>query len=106
MDYFHAVQEGRARVQRAVDVMQEVVGPSYAVLFLKEGKDGWMPVGEESLCSVVNGGNSTAAVVLCDGDGNAKAMSGWFAEDEAEKLAILLESRGVLKYRGEIRLPT
>lgn len=106
MDYFYAVQEGRARVQRAVNILQEIAGPSYAVLFLKESKDGWTPVGEESLSSVVKGRNSTAAVVICDGDGNAKAMSGWVAEDEAGKLAISLESRGVPKYLGEVRLPT
>jgi hypothetical protein len=105
MDYFYAVQEGRARVQRAVDALQEVAGPSYAVLFLKQGRDDWSPVGEENLWSVVKGRNSTAVVVICDADGNAKAMSAWVAEDEAGKWAISLESRGVPRYPGEIRLP-
>lgn len=106
MEYFYAVQEGRARVQWAVEILQEVAGPAYPVLFLKEGKDDWTPVGEECLCSVVRGMNSTAAVVICDGDGNSKAMSTWVGGREAEKHMISLESRVVPRYRGEVRLPT
>jgi hypothetical protein len=105
LDYFSAVQVGRSRVKHAVDILQETAGPSYPVLFLKEGKDQWTPVGEETLYSVVRGKNSTAAIVICDGEGNSKAMSGWIAEDLAERYAATLESRGITKHSGQVRLP-
>lgn len=105
MDYFSAVQVGRSRVKQAVDILQEMAGPSYPVLFLKEGKDEWTPVGEENLYSIVKGKNSTVAIVICDGDGNSKAMSEWIAEDLAERYAATLESRGITKHSGEVRLP-
>ena len=106
MDYFSAVQVGRSRVGRAVEILQETAGPSYPVLFLKEGKNEWTPVGEEMLYSIVRGKNSSAAVVLCDGEGNPKAMSEWITEADAERHAASLESHGIGKYGGEVRLPT
>jgi hypothetical protein len=105
MDYFSAVQMGRERVKRAVEILQETAGPSYPVLFLKEGKNEWTPVGEEILYSIVRGKDSTAAVVLCDSEGNSKAMTGWVADTDAGRHATSLESRGVVKYGGEVRLP-
>jgi hypothetical protein len=106
MDYFSAVQMGKARVKRAVEFLQEVAGPSYPVLFLQEGKSEWTPVNDEILYSQVAGKNSTAAIVLCDGDGNPKAMSDWVPEARAAEFSALLDSRGISRFRGEVRLPT
>jgi len=97
---------GRARVGRAVEILQEVAGPSHPVLFLKEGKDTWTPVSEDILCAIVMGTNSTATVVICDDEGNPKAMSEWIAEDKAKELTSNLESRGIPRFGGEVRLPT
>ena len=105
MGYFEAVQEGRVRVQRAVETLQEVAGPCYPLLFLKMGVKGWTPVGEESLFSVVKGKNSTAAIVLCDSDGNSKTMSAWIPAPEAESLTNSLASKGIPRYDGEVKLP-
>jgi hypothetical protein len=106
MTYFTAVQEGKVRVKRAVDLLQEVAGPSFAVLFLKEGKEEWTPVGEEMLYSIAEGKGSTMSLIICDGEGNAKAMSEWFAPAEVRRLAAALKSRGVQGYAGRVRLPT
>jgi hypothetical protein len=92
-------------VKEAVDSLTEVAGPSYPVLFLKTGRDDWVPVGEENLYSVVSGKNGTAALVLCDSDGNAKAISGWVERGEAERFSAALASRGLQAYRGEVKLP-
>jgi hypothetical protein len=105
LDYFSAVQLGKSRVQRAVEVLQEVAGPSYPVLFLKERPGEWTPVGEETLCSVVKGEDNLAAVIVCDSDGNAKAMSVWLTEDKAQELAAMLEAGGMSRFGGEVRLP-
>ena len=105
MGYFEAVQEGRTRVQRALEALQEVVGPCSPLLFLKMGVEGWTPVGEESLYSIVKGKNSTAAVVLCDTDGNSKAMSAWVSDSQAKTFADTLASKGIEGYDGEVKLP-
>jgi len=105
MDYFAAVQEGRRRVNRAVAVLQEVAGPSHSMLFLKLGIDDWTPVGDEMMHKVVFGKGGTAALVICDAEGNAKAMSDWLPADRAHTLAKALESREIPSFPGDVRLP-
>jgi hypothetical protein len=104
MDYFLAVREGKERVRKAVDILQEVAGPSYPVLFLKPGSQSWTPVGEENMYSLVNGKDSSVAIVVCDSGGNAKALSQWFNRELAETLAESLGSK-IPRYNGEIHLP-
>jgi len=105
MDYFAAVQEGKRRVSLAVAVLQEVAGPSYPMLFLKLGLSDWTPVGDEMMHKVIPGKGGTAALVVCDAEGNAKAMSGWFPVDRAHALAKTLESREIPSFPGDVRLP-
>ena len=105
MDYFTAVQEGRSRVNRAVGVLQEIAGPSYPMLFLKLGITDWTPVGEEMLHKILPGKSETAALAICDAEGNAKAMSGWLSVEKASELAKKLESRGVISFPGDVKLP-
>jgi hypothetical protein len=105
VDYFSAVQEGRRRVNRAVAILQEVAGPSYPMLFLKLGVSDWTPVGDEMMHKIVPGKNGTAALVICDAEGNAKAMSGWFSADKAQTLAKALEAREIPSFPGEVKLP-
>jgi len=105
MDYFEAVQEGRLRVKDAIDVLEGVTGPCYPMLFLKIGAESWTPVGTEMFHKVVPGKNSTAALVICDSDGNSKAMSGWFTEDEAAGYSMTLETKGVPEFGGDVKLP-
>ena len=85
MDYFRAVQEGRRRVNLAVGALQEVAGPSYPMLFLKLGAGDWTPVGEEMLHQVLPGKNEKAAVVVCDSDGNSKAIRRWVPPAKAQE---------------------
>ena len=92
-------------MKKAVETLQDVAGASYPVLFLKMGHESWSPVGEEELCAVVKGKGETAAVIVCDSEGNTKAMSAWLPGGEAEKHASTLESRGVRRYDGEVKLP-
>lgn len=99
------MQTGRSRVKLALDKLQEVAGPSYPVLFLKMNVKDWTPVGEEDLIAKVPGKGATAAVVVCDSDGNAKAMSSWSSPDEAERMLRALESKGLARYQGTVKLP-
>ena len=105
MDYFEAVQEGRARTQNAVNLLQDAAGPCYPMLFLKAGSGNWTPVGEEILYAVVPGKEGTAAVVICDAEGNSKAMTTWVQPNVADGYARALASKGLAKYDGEVNLP-
>jgi len=105
LDYFTAVQTGRSRVRRSLERLQEVAGPSYPLLFLKMGEKEWTPVGEEELITIIHGKGAAAAVVLCDSDGNAKAMSSWSSQPDAERVFGTLLSKGLAKYQGEVKLP-
>lgn len=105
MNYFEAVQEGRVRVKEAVELLQSVAGLSHPMLFLKMGAREWTPVGTETLQAVVPGKNKTAALVICDGEGNSKAMSAWLASTDAERYSQALAAKGVAKFQGEVKLP-
>lgn len=105
MDYFSAVQEGRKRVNRALNLLQEVAGPSYPMLLLKLGSANWAPVGEEMMHKVVPGKNETAAMVICDAEGNSKAMSAWFESSKADGYSKILEAQGIPVFPGEVKLP-
>lgn len=105
MDYFAAVSEGRKRVSRAVSALQEVAGPCYPMLFLKLGLTNWTPVGDEMLHKVVPGKNQTAALVICDSEGNSKAMSSWVSEEKADGFSKSLELKGIPVFPGEVKLP-
>jgi len=105
LDYFEAVQEGRLRVKDAIDLLEGVAGPCYPMLFLKMGTEAWTPVGPEMFHKLIPGKNSTAALVVCDADGNSKAMSAWLPTEEAAGISMTLESKGVPEFSGDVRLP-
>ena len=105
MDYFAAIQEGRRRATKAVAVLQEVAGPSYPMLLLKLGAAEWTPVGEEAMQKVVPGKGGTAALVICDADGNSKAMSSWVPRSKAAEYSKALELKGLPVFPGEVKLP-
>jgi hypothetical protein len=105
MDYFSAVKVGRARTQLAGELLREVAGNSYPVLFLQEGKNDWTPVGDEVLYSEVAGDRALVSVVLSDNEGNAKAMSDWMPREEASRIVASLKAKGIQEYTGEVRLP-
>jgi hypothetical protein len=75
------------------------------MLFLKLGSSEWTPVGEEMLQQVIPGKGGTAALVLCDAEGNSKAMSAWLPEAKASELSKSLEARGFAVFSGEVKLP-
>lgn len=105
MNYFQAVQEGKARVKEAVDMLQAVTGVSHPMLFLKMTTSEWTPVGSELFQAIIPGKNDTSALVLCDADGNSKAMSAWLTAAQADENSKTLESKGVQRFVGEVKLP-
>jgi len=43
--------------------------------------------------------------VICDSDGNTKAMSSWLSREDAAKSASILQSRGIERFKGDVKLP-
>jgi len=105
LNYFEAVQLGRTRASAAVELLREITGASHPTLFLKMGVAEWTPVGEEMLYALVPGKNSTAAVVICDSDGNSKSMSDFVSALESVKISGALAAKGIPRFDGEIKLP-
>ncbi len=105
MDYFEAVQTGRERVKEATDLLQSAAGPCYPMLFLKLGIPDWTPVGKDNLYATIPGKEGLAAIAVCDGEGNSKAMTPMVPEQKAEEYAKVLESKGIRRFEGEVKLP-
>ena len=92
-------------MQDAVNLLREIAGQCYPMLFLKASSGAWTPVGEEKLYAVVPGKSGTAALVICDAEGNSKAMTSWVPAATAEEHACSLGSKGLAKFEGEVKLP-
>lgn len=75
------------------------------MLLLKLGVTPWTPVGEEMLQKLVPGKNETAALVICDAEGNSKAMSAWIPRLEAAAFSKKLGDEGIQTFPGEVKLP-
>jgi hypothetical protein len=54
---------------------------------------------------VIPGKSGTAALVLCDSEGNSKAMSGWFPQEKARDLSRAIERRGIPEFPDDVKLP-
>lgn len=105
LNYFEAVQLGRARASAAVELLQGIAVVSHPTLFLKMEVADWTPVGEEMLYALVPGKNSTAAVVICDSDGNSKSMSDFVSVLESVRISGALAAKGIQRFDGEVKLP-
>lgn len=92
-------------MNRAIGVLQEVAGPCYPMLFLKLGVSDWTPVGDEMMHKVLPGKAGTAALVICDAEGNSKAMSAWMPEAKAKESAKTVERKGIPEFPGDVKLP-
>ena len=72
---------------------------------LKLGSSDWTPVGEEMFHKAIPGKGGTAALVICDADGNSKAMSGWFPVHKTGEFSETLTQRGIPVFAGDVSLP-
>ncbi|GBC72594.1 hypothetical protein HRbin03_00425 [archaeon HR03] len=105
VQYFEAFRLGEAVAQRAQNLLSAYTGTAYAAMVVKETRDGWSPVGEENLFTVVRKDENFSIIVICDGDGYAKAMSNPIPHKAAESIAAKMEKDGLKRYSGELILP-
>jgi len=69
------------------------------------GVDAWTPAGEENVSAIADRKDDTAAIVLCNSDDNAKAISSWVQRKEAERPPAGLASSGLWAHQVEVKLP-
>lgn len=105
VQYFEAFRLGEDVAQRAQHLLSAYTGTAYAAMVVKETGDGWSPVGEENFFTVVRKDENFSVIVICDGDGYAKAMSNPIPHRAAESIAARMEKDGLKKYSGKLVLP-
>jgi len=105
MRYYDAVKLGEQVAARAQMILSRYTGTAITAMFVKETKDGWIPVGEENLYVVIRKDENLCVIGLCDGDGFVKAMSNLIPCAVAKTFAEKLEKDGFKKYEGPLVLP-
>lgn len=104
MNYAEAIKTGKERTALAVQLLSDVGGPSFPLLVLKMGLSDFTPVGAENFYAVIKK-DKLEAVVLCDIDGNAKAITGWLNAEKVKEVIYKLEQRGIKKFEGRLKTP-
>lgn len=69
---------------------------------IKQGKQGFEPVGEEDLAGKMVRG-SEAMLFICDGEGYAKAQSRPIASDKGEEIYKKMLADGMKEFAGNIK---
>ena len=105
MQYFEATQIGQKRIDEAEQLMTKFTGFARGAIFLKRRIDGFEPVGEENLYSVVEINPGTVMIAFVDSEGNAKALSSYIGKIRSQQVIGRIESAGIPKYEGKINLP-
>jgi hypothetical protein len=105
VQYFEATQVGQKRSDDAEKLLAKYTGFARAAIFLKNGKGGFEPVGDENFFAVVEINPGTVMVALVDGEGNAKAMSSYVGKIRSQQVIKQIELDGIKRYDGKINLP-
>jgi len=96
---------GQEAARRAQERLMGYVLSSHAAMIVKEKDGTWLPVGEEDLYAIIPMKDGRIVLVLCDGDGYAKAMSDPLDEQQMDRAIQRLRSDGLSLYQGKITLP-
>ena len=102
MQYHKAAHLGRERAQKAQMKLFDYAGFAMLTYTIKQGKEGFEPVGEEDLAGKIVRGTE-AMLFICDGDGYAKAQSKPLTAEQGEKIYKKMVADGMKEYLGSIR---
>ncbi|GIU72352.1 MAG: hypothetical protein KatS3mg003_1831 [Candidatus Nitrosocaldaceae archaeon] len=101
MQYHQAAMIGTKRAREAQYKLFSYSGFAYLTKTVKQGKDGFLPVGEEELVAM-DILNDEAIVVICDSDGYAKAQTKPLSIDKAKEILEKMIKDGFNEYKGKI----
>lgn len=102
VQYHKAAHLGRERAQKAQMKLFDYTGFAMLTYTIKQGKEGFDPVGEEELAGKIVRG-AEAMLFICDGDGYAKAQSKPLAAEQGEEIYRKMLADGMQEYAGTIK---
>lgn len=102
MQYHKAAHLGRERAQKAQMKLFDYTGFAMLTYTIKQGKNGFEPVGEEDLAGKLVRGRE-AMLFICDGEGYAKAQSKPIPVDQGEEIYRKMLAAGMQEFTGTIK---
>jgi hypothetical protein len=102
VQYHKAAHLGRERAQKAQMKLFDYVGFAMLTYTIKQGKQGFEPVGEEELAGKMVRGTE-AMLFICDSEGYAKAQSKPISAEQGELIFKKMLSDGMQEFSGNIK---
>ena len=102
VQYHKAAHLGRERAQKAQMKLFDYTGFAMLTYTIKQGKQGFEPVGEEDLAGKLVRG-SEVMLFICDGEGYAKAQSKPMPVEQGEEIFKKMISDGMHEVAGSIK---
>jgi hypothetical protein len=102
VQYHKAAHLGRERAQKAQMKLFDYTGFAMLTYKIKQGKQGFEPVGEEDLAGKMVRG-AEAMLFICDSEGYAKAQSKPLPVEQGEEIFKKMLSDGMPQFTGSIR---
>ncbi len=102
MQYHKAAHLGRERAQKAQLKLFDYTGFAMLTYTIKQGKQGFEPVGDEELAGKMVRGTE-AMLFICDNEGYAKAQSRPIPAELGEEIFKKMLSDGMPPFTGSIK---
>jgi hypothetical protein len=102
VQYHKAAHLGRERAQKAQMKLFDYTGFALLTYTIKQGKQGFEPVGEEDLAGKMMHG-AEAMLFICDAEGYAKAQSKPIPAEKGEEIYKKMLADGMQEYTGSIK---
>jgi hypothetical protein len=102
VQYHKAAHIGKERAQKAQMKLFDYAGFAMLTYTIKQGKEGFEPVGEEDLAGRMTRGGE-AMLFICDKEGYAKAQSRPMPVAKGEEIFKKMLADGMAEFAGQIK---
>lgn len=102
MLYHQAANIGQERARKSQHRLFQYSGFAFLTKTVKQKGEQFEPVGEEDLVTLENV-DDKSIVIICDGDGYAKAQTKPLPLDQAKKIYEKMLSDGFKEFKGETK---
>jgi hypothetical protein len=102
MQYHKAAIIGQERARKAQMKLFDYTGFAMLTYTIKQGKNGFEPVGEENLAARLVRGDE-AMLFICDVDGYAKAQSKPLPAQKCDEIYRKMLADGMTEFSGQVK---
>jgi hypothetical protein len=102
MQYHKAAIIGQERARKAQMKLFDYAGFAMLTYTIKQGKNGFEPVGEENLAARLVRGDE-AMLFICDADGYAKAQSKPLPAQKCDEIYSKMLADGMAEFSGQVK---